>query len=137
MSHNSHSEQASIAIFDVSRLAALELAEGLGFQPEVEPPSEASKDYGDLTVVTVVVVVSAAALKALSIWLVKQRSSTVLRHRVEIRNVDGSTQRHVVEVKSSTNGAVSAEVLQQLVELTQVDPASTQQTAPEIDQSLS
>src|SRR4051794_7094862 len=117
MPHEPDLGQVSISISGVSRLAVLELEEELGSLVTIDERPRTTLDYGDLTTITAVVIVSTAALSNLSIWIAKQRSRSVARQEIEIHRADGSTYRHILEFKSSSEDAIAADVLNQLSRL--------------------
>jgi hypothetical protein len=86
---------------------------------EEEQPNSSDEHGEPLTIG--IITVSAAALSALSVWLVTPHDKKSFTRSVEIIEADGSVHRESVGYKESSRKSPNAEVLKQLSKLTRID----------------
>ncbi len=70
--------------------------------------------YGELATITAIIIVSVAALKALSAWLVKNRQATHIERTLEKVYVDGTRETVTIKIDLSKSTVPEAELVKQL-----------------------
>ncbi len=123
-------EELILAVPSLSKLDTVDLSNIL---PEGSLSTERDArgaSHGDALTITAVVVVSVAALKALSVWLAKSRKGGRIERVLEVRSADGSVRREELRIEGSES-AIEAQVLQQLAALTKTDLSVLQSASGE------
>src|SRR5262249_39953019 len=119
VSPRSHNNGIRLAVLELSQIEALELADSLGAAgTTIERQSDPKSEYGDFAAVAVVFIVTAASLKAVSLWLTQARSRSIARQELEVRYPDGTTERRSFEIRSTASDGVNETVLRALGDFT-------------------
>lgn len=107
-------QQVKLQISGLTQLERIELEEFLS--PEALQFEERSMDddsHGDLGTTIAIVIVSVAALKALTAWLLSTRQGQSFRQTVVIKYPDGSEEERTIEYNNDSSEAPDAKILEQ------------------------
>ena len=88
----------------------LQLGAAIGF---VEP-SVPQGTLAEPATIAAVITLGSIAITAFGAWLSKARQKHLLRERFRVLHPDGSSEEHVLEIQSSSEDAIKAEVIRQL-----------------------
>ena len=116
------SPASAIRVPDLTKLDELELRKQLGNDSvKFEKDKQGDEIHGEIATATAIVIVSLAALRTLSVYLVKAHKRKKFRRRMEIVRADGSRKIVEIEYSGSSSEEPEAEVLKQLAEACDVD----------------
>jgi hypothetical protein len=114
----------TIRIGDLTRLEELELREQLGPDAVSFESEREDQTHGEIATATAIVIVTLAALRALSIYLVKTNKRKRIKKRIEITYADGTKRVVEIDIDASSSEEPEAEVLKQLAEASDIDASS-------------
>jgi hypothetical protein len=117
----------SASVIRISGLTKLDLLE-LGDEfpagsVKFEDQKMAGNKVGEPTTV-VIIILSLAAITALSLWLLKNRKSEKIEKTIEITDKNGIVHRETIRVDISSSSAPQADVVKELMRLTKFDASS-------------
>lgn len=113
---------SKIRLPDLTKLDKLELKKELANDSVTfDDGTQADDAHGEIATATAIVIVSLAALRTLSIYLVKTNRRKKFRRRVEIVGADGSSKFVEIEYSGSSSEEPEAEVLKQLAVACDID----------------
>jgi hypothetical protein len=113
-----------IRLLDLDMLDTRELERQLpAGSCQIEREKVEGGTHGDLGLAAVAaVIVSPAALHAITLWLLKKRQRQSVTLKIEKIGPDGVIERSTLEFKSSSTEAPAADVAKQIVSSMKLDP---------------
>ena len=101
---------------DLTEMEANELADLL--DSPVDQRALKGSRHGELTTVTLIVVLSQPVLQALSLWIFQRRRKSIAKYRFERELPDGTWERLTVAIKFTENSSpesVTKQIIEQLL----------------------
>lgn len=114
-----------IFLAGLNRLDQRELAASLPNDAvELERPAPNQDEFGELITATLVLLLSAQALRVLSAWLLRTQRSGRIEQTIEVERPDGTRETRTLRVDVRESESPDADVLEALSKLLAVDPTA-------------
>nr|WP_145545236.1 hypothetical protein [Variovorax boronicumulans] len=112
-----------IRFLNLSGLDAPELQRELGPSSKTMVSERPDDAYGDLTLLTVAVILSAKALTAALIYFGRKQRTTNIRLSIQVVRPDGTTANVAIEVATNDREALSDQAIKQIASALSVKPS--------------
>lgn len=112
-----------LRLLDVTGLDAPELEHELGPNAQTIAPERPDGAHGDLTLLTIAVVLSAKALTAALLYYGRKRSTTMIRMSIQVVSPDGTVTDVTIEVDTDEREALSDQAIKQIAGALKIKPS--------------